>query len=74
MTPEDFSKRWEDQNGKCQICGDGLVADSHVDHCHKTGKVRGLLCEICNRGLGYFKDSLERLLSAAAYLEKNSPG
>ncbi len=59
------------QNGKCAICG--MVPTStrlHVDHCHKTGKVRGLLCVVCNRGIGQFSESVELLHSAARYLEK----
>lgn len=54
---------------KCGICGttDGRL---HVDHCHTTGQVRGLLCRTCNIGLGHFKDSPELLGLAAAYLNQ----
>ncbi len=59
------------QNGKCAICdateGGGRGA-FHVDHDHSSGKVRGLLCEACNLGLGKFKDRAELLLSAIKYL------
>lgn len=56
------------QEGKCLICKESskrLV----VDHCHTTGKVRGLLCDHCNTGLGSFRDSPELLLAAAKYLK-----
>lgn len=39
-----------------------------VDHCHLTGKIRGLLCDRCNRGLGYFKDNSKALLNASKYI------
>lgn len=60
------------QQAKCAICDTkpdkypGLV----VDHCHTTGKVRGLLCTKCNLGLGHFKDNKEALAKAALYLVK----
>lgn len=65
----------------CDIC-DGLqttrnrassdVHDLYLDHHHGTGKLRGLLCNNCNRALGMFKDSAELLRKAAAYLDKHS--
>lgn len=67
-----------EQNYKCAICGQeiSLFGSSqkliaHVDHDHKTGKVRGLLCKECNTGLGKFRDNIEYLLSAVSYLKKN---
>ena len=63
------------QNGKCAICG--LQEKEHrnqvlnVDHNHLTKKVRGLLCNNCNRGIGHLKDSLSNLENALSYLKKN---
>jgi hypothetical protein len=74
----DFQLMIKQQDNKCAICKqpesaiDGkskAIRDLSVDHCHKTGKVRGLLCSTCNRGLGYFKDQVDHLVSAANYLK-----
>ena len=43
-----------------------------MDHCHKTKKIRGLLCHTCNSGLGMFKDNIEYLKNAIKYLEVNN--
>jgi len=55
---------------ECVICGstEKLV----VDHCHITNKVRGMLCNHCNRGLGHFKDNIESLEKAIKYLKDRS--
>jgi hypothetical protein len=57
----------------CQICGCGIPENSgralNVDHCHVTGAVRGVLCNRCNRGLGFFLDDPALLRAAADYLE-----
>lgn len=60
----------EAQDGKCAICGEPPVGRKHldVDHCHETGKVRGLLCYPCNRGIGNLGDDSNRVMAAAAYL------
>lgn len=67
------------QDGCCAICGSEEVIAIRrktfslaVDHDHKTGKVRGILCHGCNRALGHMKDDPEILRAAADYLEKNS--
>lgn len=58
----------------CGICKETFSEKQppHVDHCHISGKVRGLLCGNCNRGLGIFRDSLGILENAKEYLKENS--
>ena len=67
----DYENMFVNQDGACAICK-GLNADGrrlHVDHCHETGRVRGLLCHSCNIALGLMKDDVERLEAAARYLK-----
>lgn len=67
------------QGGVCAICLQAETTKSNtggnknlsVDHCHTTGKIRGLLCHHCNTGIGKFMDSIERLESAIKYLKEN---
>jgi len=71
---EDFEKRFKLQNSKCGICGierEEKRAFS-LDHDHKTGRIRGILCTKCNLGLGYFSDNKDLLSKAVSYLEKNN--
>ena len=56
-----------EQQGKCALCPEPAT---HLDHCHDTGKIRGLLCVKCNSGLGMFKDSVETLKAAIDYLSR----
>jgi hypothetical protein len=59
-----------EQEGKCAICGlFNLEKPLFVDHCHTTGKIRGLLCSLCNTGLGGFRDNTISLLKAIEYLK-----
>ena len=72
---EDYLSMLEEQHGCCAICG-GLEPSDYkrrlsVDHDHKTGKIRGLLCMKCNSGLGMFDDSETILLNAIKYLKGN---
>lgn len=64
----------KEQSCKCAICGAAFkfendASDYHVDHDHKTRKVRGLLCFHCNAGIGHFDDSPSQMKSAISYLE-----
>jgi formate dehydrogenase maturation protein FdhE len=68
-TAERVSELLEEQDGLCAICY-GVVPASHIDHDHQTGQLRGLLCNSCNRGLGYFHDDPEALRAAADYIER----
>lgn len=74
LTPEDKAALYLAQKGCCAICYQPFSEsfNTHVDHVHESSPplVRGLLCSRCNFGLGHFKDSPERLLSAVAYLKK----
>lgn len=77
ITLEQYNKMALDQNNVCAICGNpetmkhqnGKIRNLAVDHCHLTGKVRGLLCSAHNRGIGYFGDNIELLKKAIKYLE-----
>ena len=56
----------------CCICGS--IKKLHIDHCHKNKKFRGLLCNKCNAGIGFFEDNIQKLQNAISYLnhfEKN---
>lgn len=74
ITLEEKNQMFKDQQNKCAICGtveNIRGRDWDIDHCHETGKVRGILCSNCNRGLGLFGDSVKNLLKAAEYLQKH---
>jgi len=71
---EDFEDFLRQQDGKCAICKidqKDFKKRMSVDHDHKTGLIRGLLCDKCNRGLGHFSDSQDLMLKAIEYLNNN---
>lgn len=65
---EEYSKMLEKQSGVCAICGRKDKTTLCVDHDHKTGKVRGLLCHQCNLGIGNFDDNIPSLEKAIKYI------
>ena len=81
ITAEDFARMFSKQDGKCAICHqpetsvdkNGNVKILSVDHCHKSGKVRELLCYSCNSMLGQARDKIETLEAGIAYLKKHAP-
>jgi hypothetical protein len=72
ITPKQYAEMLVAQDRRCAVCKRreprGKDKYFHVDHDHKTGKVRGLLCSFCNAGLGMFEDDPERMRAAIAYL------
>lgn len=72
ITPAQYEELLAAQGGACAICRVVPNKRLHVDHDHRTGAVRGLLCSECNLGLGKFRDSVEVLQSALSYLQVSS--
>jgi len=73
ITPEDWKKMFEEQHGCCAICGTHqsmFVKPLSVDHNHDTGNVRGLLCQMCNIALGYFRDDPKLMKKGIEYVQK----
>jgi hypothetical protein len=74
ITSDDYDRMLEEQGGRCAICGtdkpQGMHRRLNVDHDHKTGVVRGLVCYECNVGLGKFRDDTDVLRNAIRYLER----
>lgn len=72
ITIEEYETMVNAQNGNCAICGRNkseFKTSLHVDHDHKTGKIRGLLCSNCNSGIGNLRDDVSLLKKAINYLE-----
>jgi hypothetical protein len=74
---KDYEALLEKQGNRCAICEIDTCASGRnfaVDHDHKTGKIRGLLCKFCNTALGQFKENQTSLLKAVEYLKGNTNG
>lgn len=72
LSQEEFKKILGKSGGKCEICYVslyGLEYKLNIDHCHKTNKVRGILCRNCNLGIGFFEENKKVLSSAIKYLK-----
>lgn len=66
----EYNRMFEEQGGRCKICNQEQPEKRlAVDHCHRTGKVRSLLCDPCNKAIGLLKDNPSLLRSAANYVE-----
>jgi hypothetical protein len=75
ITVEDFDALLAKQNGRCAICGTddpprykSNRGGWHVDHDHSTGRVRGVLCPLCNVAIGHFKEDVNRMSNAIKYI------
>ena len=75
LEPHEYNKLVEDSNNLCMICKSPPGHKSlHIDHDHKTGKVRGLLCHGCNTAIGLMKDDINILIKAIEYLKEHNNG
>ncbi len=76
ITVEEYSARLKQQDNKCACCGTTEAGGRHdtsffvVDHCHDSGKVRGLLCHNCNTALGLLRDDVSTIANLISYLAK----
>jgi hypothetical protein len=73
VDPDALCKFYDEHDTTCDIChrDESETGTLHIDHCHATNALRGLLCKDCNRAIGMFRDSPETLEQAAAYLRKS---
>jgi hypothetical protein len=79
LTQKEFERMWESQGGICDVDGCGTVlrrgkGGYAIDHCHRTGRIRGMLCVPCNVVLGRVWDDVVRLDGLASYLRKHGHG
>jgi hypothetical protein len=77
---DEYEKKIIELGNRCEICNDDPSLDEtksknhkmlHVDHDHSTGKVRGLICNGCNRALGFINDNIDKARNLVKYLEKH---
>lgn len=70
LSVSEYEKILSDQNNVCAVCESTFknAKDTHIDHCHTTGAVRGILCHRCNTGIGMLGDTAEGVQRALAYL------
>jgi len=74
LSQEDYDLKLKEQNYSCAICDihkDDYSKEFSVDHCHKTGKVRSLLCTQCNSGIGFFRENITLMKKAIQYIKKH---
>jgi len=71
ITSDEYQRIYQYQGGRCALCrrATGRTRRLAVDHCHATGRVRGLCCKYCNRLLGFARDSVDFFRRCVAYLE-----
>jgi hypothetical protein len=72
INPDILADYVKKHSGVCDICHkpESITGTLHVDHCHETNNIRGMICNNCNTGLGHFQDSIENLKNAISYLKK----
>lgn len=73
LEPDEYQRMIDAAGGHCTACGD-KAEKLEIDHCHKTGRVRALLCKMCNIALGQVDDSIEKLEALVKYLQKHAQG
>lgn len=80
LTPACLIDMRKAQGNKCLVCNETFAETAWgkkaagIDHDHRTGRVRGLLCTMCNSGIGYFDDNIETMANAIAYLKRHRNG
>jgi hypothetical protein len=70
MTLDDYNQKLNSQGGGCEICKGAINGKGGVDHNHKTGKIRGILCHHCNSAIGNLNDDIRLLNEAINYLKR----